>query len=100
MRDLQNALAASLQAEGTGATAAAALATALSARGVRTLIVLVDDVNTQPCVISTIQKNDITNAMVLGLVYELLQRAGVSNPAPQATMAANFVVKYVRSTLK
>lgn len=97
---LQSALEASLQADGTGATAIGVVAEVLRAHGVRALVVLVDDVNPQPCVVSTVQKQDITNAMVQGLVFELLQQAGVKNPAPQAALAASFVVKYVRGNLK
>jgi len=100
MQDLQNALSKSLQIDSSGATAAGVLSETLAGNGVRALIVLVDDVNPQPCVVSTVQKSDITNAMVQGLVYELLQQAGVPNPAPQAAMAASFVVKYVRSNMR
>lgn len=100
MYDLENAIASSLRMDSSGATAAGVLSAVLNANGVRALIVLVDDVNTVPCVVSTVRKSDITNAMVQGLVYELLQQAGVPNPAPQAVMAANFVVKYVKNNLK
>ena len=97
---LESALEASLQADGTGAVAVGVFTDVLQAHGVRALVVLVDDVNTQPCVVSTVQKNDITNPMVQGLVFELLRQAGVKKPAPQSALAAGFVVKYVRSNLK
>lgn len=97
---LESALEASLQADGTGAAAVGVLANVLEAHGVRALLVLVDDVNIQPCVVTKIQKKDITTAMVQGLVYELLRQAGVKNPAPQSVLAANFVVKFVQASIK
>jgi len=97
---LQDALAASLQADGTGATAVGVLSSVLNTFGVRALITLVDDVNIQPCVVSTVRKSDITNAMVQGLVYELLRQAGVPDPTPQSVLASNFVVKYVKANVK
>lgn len=100
MKALQEALSASLQADKTGATAVGVLAAVLNTHGVRSLFVVVDDVNSQPCVVSTVRKSDITNAMVQGLVFELLQQAGVPNPAPQSALAANFVVKFVRGNVR
>ena len=99
MQALQEALIASLRADATGATAAGVVSEVLQAGGVRALVVLVDDTNVQPCVVSTVRKADITNAMVQGLVYVLLQQAGVSNPTPQAATAASFVVRYAKQML-
>ena len=92
---LQSALEASLKADSSGATAVGVVAQVLEAHGIRSLLVLADDVNTAPCVVTTVQKRDITHAMIQGLVFELLAHAGVKNPAPQANMAATFVVKFV-----
>lgn len=96
---LQQALEQVFRENGSDA-ALSVVSAALHAHGVRSLIVAVDDQHLEPYVASTIGKQDITVPMVQGFVYVLLEQAGVPNPAPQAAMAANFVVKFVSRNVR
>lgn len=82
---------------GAGETddALSVISATLKKHGIHSLLVTVDQHHTEPYVATTIEARDITVPMVQGFVFELLDKAGVKNPAPQAAIAASFVTKYV-----
>jgi len=92
---LKQALEQALQQEGTDGVLSE-VSDFLAENGVRSLIVAVDDQNVAPYVATKIQKSDLTIAMVEGFVFVLLDEAGIKNAAPQAKIAASFVVNYIK----
>jgi hypothetical protein len=72
---------------------------ALLRANIYALLVTCDDLHPEPLVSITVRPKDVTVEMVQGMVYSLLEQAGIKNPAPQAALAGQFVGRYVQNHL-